>query len=112
MLQLKKIFPLLFLAAIVCAGITFSYAQKDIKQQTSVDAAGCFALGVAIGGVPAADKVCCSGLQSRTRKEDFSESCEALPVGGYAGICIACGDGVCDAAWESACNCPEDCRNK
>jgi len=57
---------------------------------------------------------CCKGLKHRLRKEYFDENCtnlfEKYGGGGYAGICLACGDGICDEKFESKCNCPEDCK--
>lgn len=53
---------------------------------------------------------CCEGLKHRTQKEYFDEDCKTEFVGGYIGICLACGDGICDSTYESECNCPEDCK--
>ena len=57
---------------------------------------------------------CCKGLKHRLQKEYFDENCtnlfEKYGGGGYAGICLACGDGICDEKFESKCNCPEDCK--
>jgi hypothetical protein len=56
---------------------------------------------------------CCEGSIVRYQKECFDEDCvnlyEVHGGGGYAGICLSCGDGVCDETVESKCNCPEDC---
>jgi hypothetical protein len=52
---------------------------------------------------------CCDGLKHVAQKEYFEASCAPKTPTGYYGICIACGDGTCDAQVESACNCPEDC---
>jgi len=48
---------------------------------------------------------CCAGLVERT----VAAAC-GQPIGGYAGICLACGDGGCDEKFENKCNCPEDCK--
>ena len=69
----------------------------------------CYGLGEVIGGVPSPDKVCCAGLVLRDMEEDFDENCQSRGAAGYAGICLACGDGVCDKRYENKCNCPEDC---
>ena len=57
---------------------------------------------------------CCKGLKHRIQKNQFDENCvnlfEKYGGGGYVGICLACGDGVCDSKYESKCNCPEDCK--
>ncbi|MBU1103919.1 MAG: hypothetical protein KJ600_05165 [Nanoarchaeota archaeon] len=56
---------------------------------------------------------CCEGLIHRTQKGQYDEDCvnlfEKYGGGGYVGICLACGDGVCDSEFESVCNCEEDC---
>ena len=69
----------------------------------------CFKVGETIGGVPIPDKVCCATLQLRPDKSWFDKDCKPLPVGGAVGVCIACGDKVCDERYENKCNCPEDC---
>jgi len=38
------------------------------------------------------------------------QACEQKLLGGYEYACLACGDQRCDKASESACNCPEDCK--
>ncbi len=53
---------------------------------------------------------CCKGLKHRAQKEYFNWLCQEQPVGGYYGICLSCGDGICDKKLESRCNCPEDCK--
>jgi len=56
---------------------------------------------------------CCNDLKHKIQKKYFDENCvnlyEKHGYGGYAGICINCGDGICDVEFESKCNCPEDC---
>ncbi|MFH1561360.1 MAG: hypothetical protein ABID04_02140 [Patescibacteria group bacterium] len=52
---------------------------------------------------------CCPGLSHRAQKEYFDPGCNSEPVGGYTGICLACGDGFCNHQYESECNCAEDC---
>ncbi|MBR9702361.1 hypothetical protein GOV13_05570 [Candidatus Pacearchaeota archaeon] len=56
---------------------------------------------------------CCEGLKHRLQKEWFIGDCvntfEKYGVGGYAGLCLACGDDECDLEYETVCNCPEDC---
>jgi len=53
---------------------------------------------------------CCPGLKHRTQKEYFTENCQEPFIGGYTGICLSCGDGICDTKFEGKCNCPEDCK--
>ena len=48
---------------------------------------------------------CCAGLVERTEASACGQ-----PIGGYAGVCLACGDGTCDKRFENKCNCPEDCK--
>lgn len=69
----------------------------------------CYDLGETIPGIPTPDKVCCGELKIKDLKEGFDNKCRSLGAGGYAGICVACGDSVCDKRYESKCNCPEDC---
>ncbi|MEO9236321.1 MAG: hypothetical protein ABI421_23470 [Polyangiaceae bacterium] len=71
--------------------------------------AKCIGLGETRPGVPSADNACCAGLQSADIKEDFDSTCASRGAGGYAGVCLACGDGVCDSRFETKCNCPADC---
>ncbi len=56
---------------------------------------------------------CAEGTVERVQKKYYDEDCTNLAIeyglGGYPGICIACGDGTCDSEYESVCNCPEDC---
>lgn len=49
---------------------------------------------------------CCAGLKDR---ESLSVCGKAFG-GGYAYVCVTCGDLKCDARYESICNCPEDCK--
>jgi hypothetical protein len=63
-------------------------------------------------GYYGADVPCCSGLVKRCNRSLSDGSC-VLDGGGTTDIpmCIACGDGTCDASWgETQCNCPEDCH--
>jgi hypothetical protein len=55
---------------------------------------------------------CCEGLKSRIQKDLYDEACTILSQGGsaYLGLCLSCGDSVCDSEYESKCNCPEDCK--
>jgi hypothetical protein len=53
---------------------------------------------------------CCGGLKERAQKWAYDENCKIHPMGGNYGICLACGNGVCDTKYESKCNCPEDCK--
>jgi len=57
---------------------------------------------------------CCSGLKHKIQKKYFDENCLILydEKDGYwndAGICIDCGNGICDEEFENKCNCIEDC---
>ena len=56
---------------------------------------------------------CCKGLKCKLPKKYFDKDCvnlyEKYGAGGYAGICINCGDGICDEEFENKCNCSEDC---
>ncbi len=52
---------------------------------------------------------CCSGLTLVDHMMTFDQDCTYLPVVNLLGICINCGDNVCDAQFESKCNCPQDC---
>lgn len=58
------------------------------------------------------DAQCCDGLVVKVQKEFFEPDCRELPYGGYAGICLTCGDGYCDKKVENRCNCQEDCENE
>lgn len=51
---------------------------------------------------------CCEGLVSKNPKTLVIDGvCDQ--IAGSFGICIACGDGVCEEEYENICNCPEDC---
>jgi len=54
---------------------------------------------------------CCEGLVSRAgiggTMLDSEGVCDFV-VGSF-GVCLPCGDGVCDETLENVCNCPEDC---
>ena len=56
---------------------------------------------------------CCNGLKHKIQIKYFGENCLTLPEkDGYwnhAGICIDCGDGICNEEFENKCNCIEDC---
>jgi hypothetical protein len=70
-------------------------------------AEGCKMAGDAPEGwTPGADvrNQCCAGTVLREQKT----ACGKV-YGGFAGICLACGDRTCDSNLENACNCPEDC---
>jgi hypothetical protein len=83
------------------------FAMDETTNQE--DSQKCFKVGETIGGVPSPDNVCCATLQLRPDKSWFDKDCKPLPVGGAVGVCIACGDEVCDERYENKCNCPEDC---
>jgi len=53
-------------------------------------------------------RLCCEGLKSTNTR--CGEDDTAIFETGTPGICIACGDGVCDLNYEDVCNCPEDCE--
>jgi hypothetical protein len=57
---------------------------------------------------------CCDGLLHGVQKDAYDDDCvnlfEKHGGAGYFGICLSCGDGVCDEEVESKCNCPEDCE--
>ncbi len=58
---------------------------------------------------------CCAETSHLQQKEYYDDECtnifEEYGYGGYAGICLACGDGICDSNYESKCNCPDDCED-
>lgn len=54
------------------------------------------------------DPPCCPGLTDR----ESLKVCGQGHGGGYAHICIKCGDGKCDSRYESKCNCPGDCQSE
>ncbi len=59
------------------------------------------------GGPPGSvgfENTCCAGLKHVENRLACGRA-----YGGYAGLCVACGDGKCDSAYESSCNCPNDC---
>lgn len=69
----------------------------------------CYNAGETIPGVPDPAKDCCAGLTRSNLKEDYGPDCEPGTLGGYAGVCLPCGNGVCEEKIESKCNCPADC---
>ncbi len=51
---------------------------------------------------------CCEGLIGRNPSTPIRDGiCDE--IAGSFGICIPCGNGVCDEELENICNCPEDC---
>ena len=79
----------------------------------SEQAEKCLNLGEtsSVGGVPRGewklDPPCCSGLTDR----ETIVVCGSEYGGGYAYICLKCGDNNCDHKLENTCNCPEDCSD-
>ncbi len=69
----------------------------------------CHGLSQVIDGVPGPGNDCCPDLVRRGEKSDYNERCEWNGSLGNGGICLRCGDGQCDKALESQCNCPDDC---
>ena len=66
---------------------------------------------VELGGSLSPGKVCCDGLVGVNPAAEGPEGVCAMTVGSF-GICLACGDGVCDGAFENRCSCVEDCDGK
>lgn len=63
-----------------------------------------------LGETPMVITGCCDGLIVEMKKQYYTQECGFnAPTGGYTGVCIACGDGICDSKYESKCNCPIDC---
>ncbi len=56
-------------------------------------------------------KVCCEGLVGKTPARIGGDGICGMIVGSF-GVCVACGDGVCDEAFENRCNCAEDCNGR
>jgi hypothetical protein len=79
--------------------------EKPIVKKSACVGAGQSLKGNSMGKIEAPGNVCCDKLQEGMPKD----LCNA-PIGGYAGICLPCGDGVCDANLENNCNCPADCK--
>jgi hypothetical protein len=48
---------------------------------------------------------CCQGLTAVTPKITCGKG-----FGGYVGICVPCGNGICEKELENNCNCPSDCK--
>lgn len=78
-------------------GANLPAADPAVCKQTG-EAPDCIGPGVSNG------EQCCLGLSAREQKEACGQ-----PYGGCASVCVACGDGLCDAEHENGCNCPEDC---
>ncbi|MBU0530848.1 MAG: hypothetical protein KKC05_04195 [Nanoarchaeota archaeon] len=56
---------------------------------------------------------CCPGLKHLVQKHTYYDNCTYMfdQYGvEYVGICISCGNGICDEEYESTCNCPDDCK--
>ena len=53
-------------------------------------------------------KVCCEGLVGKTPARIGGDGICGTIVGSF-GVCVACGDGDCDEAFENRCNCEVDC---
>jgi len=83
----------------------FQAEAKTVKQQQP-----CMAVGQSLGKFPDASVVCCQGLKARELILGYQGNCgTGNAPGGYAAVCLACGDGVCEKSLENKCNCPEDC---
>ena len=57
---------------------------------------------------------CCDDLSLILEKSAYDLKCKkipAMPGPGWSYICTNCGDSIC-GAFESKCNCPEDCQSK
>jgi hypothetical protein len=82
------------------------YVGADVERQKE-----CVTVGRTLGNYPDASEVCCSGLKARNLKIGYQGKCDmANAPGGYAAVCLACGNHVCDKELENKCNCPEDCN--
>lgn len=98
---------------LVCTVPAISPATKSSKaKEQKTHVSSCLKLGqgeTQHGTSGADDKLpiqCCKPLKDR----EPSESC-GVPTGGpYQYVCMACGDGKCDANLENTCNCAEDCK--
>lgn len=100
-----------FIVLLAAAFLSVSMPGQSSAQSPQEGA--CLKLGErgSQGGIPndphggwILDHPCCKPLIDR-------EPAGIPPYGGgYAYMCIACGDGVCDPKYENATNCPEDCK--
>jgi hypothetical protein len=78
----------------------------------SKDPKRCYKKGEIVprGSVPSPTNFCCEGLVEIPEKEFCKLMQQPIPpVGGFVGVCAACGDGRCESAIEDSCNCPQDC---
>tara|TARA_Y100000588_G_C13995696_1_gene813463 strand:+ start:470 stop:823 length:354 start_codon:yes stop_codon:yes gene_type:complete len=86
------------------------------KPSTQADETSC----IGEGDVPKNSKqspnpeMCCGGLLLRSlsyieKTQNNTSYCVYNRGGIYNGICVNCGDDVCDDMFEDKCICPEDC---
>lgn len=94
--------------AVLAALLACLAADAAVAREAPIITA-CYGAGEAIPGVPDPSKDCCAGLTRSNFKEDYGDECQPGAIGGYAGVCLPCGNGVCEEKFESKCNCPEDC---
>lgn len=85
--------------------MNFARRTKAKGEEEEVEETECLKEGETY--MPGEDKQCCAGLEGMTITYGDGITC-TLPMG-Y--VCTAfCGNGKCEGKYESACNCPEDCR--
>lgn len=92
-------------------------AQMKCENNACVDV-GCVEVGGMIPGAISPEyrermaTECCVGLERIGYFKNYNADCNpVLLVGGPAGVCSDCGNGICEE-WESKCNCPEDCSQE
>ncbi len=63
-----------------------------------------------LGEATSFDVDCCGDLVKKSNAKVVGDECELFTSSGLdTHICLNCGDGACDEAYENKCNCPEDC---
>ncbi len=107
MYMLVYFFGMMFTFMSLAYGVDLrTIEKKEMSEQR------CSELGQSLtpgaGGPPGSqgfENKCCPGLRHVENKHACGQA-----YGGYAGICIACGDKKCDPQYENKCNCPKDCQ--
>jgi len=97
-----------FFSIIIALLITFQVGAASSSEDIPVCSELGHQLNPAPGGPPGSQgflNSCCVGLEHVEDKNACGRA-----YGGYAGVCIACGDGKCDTQYENACNCAKDCK--
>ncbi len=86
------------------------------KTDDSVSTDNCSREGVYIDAPADFSSVeCCPGLVKTAMNGPVDENCKPIIPDNSPGyepgsICLACGDSVCNDAYENKCNCAEDCK--